>query len=201
VPAQDDEAEAERRGDPRRHYIFYFADSPNLHQTGKSAITDQFLWIVNRMVWIPYITAYDYLRFQDEVLGGRLVLGRSIGLVSWLMGDSRLNLERMVYRYEFGASPHAGGASNTVFFVDAKVNFGWLGAVLYSALFVFFAAIVFSSDNPVAQVSSLSSFFAASLSSLSGTLLSGGLFFFVVISLLTRLDHEALPTAVNRIET
>jgi hypothetical protein len=190
VPAKDDEAEIERHGDPSRHYIF---DLSKQRQTAKFSITDQFLWIVNRMVWIPYITAYDYLKFQDDVLGGQLVLGRSIGLVSWLMGESRLALERMVYRYEFGASPHAGGASNTVFFVDAKVNFGWPGAVLYSALFALFAAIIFSSDNPVAQMASLSSFYVASLSSLSGTLLSGGLLFYLMISLLTRLRHEASP--------
>jgi hypothetical protein len=161
----------------------------------------QLYLVVNRAVWVPYATAYDWLKFHHDVLDGELVLGRSIGIVSWLMGKPRVWLEQMVYQFSFGTSPGGAGASNTVFFVDAKVNCGWLGAVAYCVLFTFFAAIVFSSENRVAQIASVTSFFTASLSSLTATLLSGGLLFYLMLSMLTRPDHAAVPAVLGRLET
>jgi hypothetical protein len=185
--------------DRTRHWMFgLLADLhlfPNVE--APQPLTMHFL---NRAIWIPYATAYDWLRFQHEVLDDRLTLGRSIGIVSWLMGEPRLQLEQQVYAYEFGASPGQAGASNTVFFVDAKLAFGWLGAIMYCMAFPFLAAAIFSSDNAVAKIASITSFFTASVSSLTATLLSGGLFFFIAISLLIRLDlrpsNDSLPRSV-----
>jgi hypothetical protein len=152
--------------------------------------------MINRILWVPYITAYDWLKFQDDVLGGNLTLGRSIGVVAWLMEEPRLQLEQKVYAYQFGESPGGAGASNTVFFVDAKLAFGWVGAILYCLIFPLFAAAVFSSRNEVAKVASVTSFFTASVSPLTATLLSGGLAFYVVIASLTRLERA--PRATER---
>jgi len=180
---------------PHDSYHAYFASHiKGLHgyiQSFESRFVQHSYGLVNRIVWTPYITAYDWLKFHDVELGGNLVLGRSIGVVSWLTGQPRVYLEQMVYQFQFGASPGGAGASNTVFFVDAKLNFGWLGAIAYCVLFSFFAAIVFSSDNFVAKVASVTSFFTASLSPLTATLLSGGLFFYLVIALLTRTTQTA----------
>jgi hypothetical protein len=147
--------------------------------------------MVNRAVWVPYITAYDWLKFQHDVLEGRVTLGRSISVVAWLTGQPRVQLEQMVYAYQFGRSPGGAGASNTVFFVDAKLAFGWAGAILYCLIFPLFAAAVFSAENDVAKVASVTSFFTAALSPLTATLLSGGLAFYVAISLLVRLKLDA----------
>jgi hypothetical protein len=154
----------------------------------------QIYLLANRAAWVPYATAYDWLKFQHDVLQGQLVLGRSIGIVSWLMGEPRVMIEQMVYQFSFGASPGGAGASNTIFFVDAKLNFGWLGAAAYCALFTLLAAIVFTSANHVGQIASVTSFFTAALSPLSATLLSGGLLFYLTISMLTRLDGRAPPS-------
>ena len=180
-----------RYGDPRRHYIFYPIEAKGLwrfKEPPPDSYAARLMWITNRVIWIPYITAYDWLKFQDDVLHGRLTFGRSIGVVSWLMREPRLNLEQMVYWYQFGQSPGEAGSSNTVFFVDAKLAFGWPGAFLYCLLFPLFAAAVFSSGNRVAKVASVTSFFTASVSPLTATLLSGGLAFFILISLLTRTE-------------
>jgi hypothetical protein len=142
--------------------------------------------LANRVVWIPYITAYDWLKFHDEVLGGELVLGRSIGIVSFLMGKPRVWLDQMVYQFQFGASPRGAGTSNAIFLVDAKLNFGWLGAIMYCVLFTLFAAVVFASQNMVTQVASVTSFLTASVSSLTATLLSGGLLLYIFLALVVR---------------
>jgi hypothetical protein len=132
-------------------------------------------------------------------LGGKLTLGRQIGILSRLMSTPRLLLEQMVYQYQYGASPGGGGASNTVFFVDAKVAFGWLGVIAYCMAITLFAAIVFTSVNPVAQIASVTGFFTAALSPLTATLLSGGLFFYLAISVLTRVEPYALRTRQARL--
>jgi hypothetical protein len=109
------------------------------------------------------------------------------------MGEPRLQLEQKVYAYQFGESPGGAGASNTVFFVDAKLAFGWLGVIVYCLIFPLFAAAIFSSENEVAKVASITSFFTASVSPLTATLLSGGLAFYVAIALLARLERN--PTS------
>jgi hypothetical protein len=192
APADPAAAAITRHGDPRRHFVFNYFPSPHHFQRGRySAVLDQVLWIVNRVAWIPYVTAYDWLKFHDDVLGGKLTLGRQIGIFSRLTGQPRLALEQMVYQYQYGTSPGAGGASNTVFLVDAKLAFGWLGVLVYCVAFTSFAAIVFTSANPVAQIASVTSFFTAALSPLTATLLSGGLFFYLAVALLTRVGPHA----------
>jgi hypothetical protein len=176
--------------DRRRHYVFNLLNWIELwSEELEQRFGGRVLWVVNRAVWVPYVTAYDWLKFQDDVLGGGITFGRSIGVVAWLSGQPRVQLEQRVYAYQFGESPGGAGASNTVFFVDAKLAFGWPGAILYCLLFPLLAAAVFSSANEVAKVASVTSFFTAALSPLTATLLSGGLGFYIAISLLARTGH------------
>lgn len=189
-----------RRGDPNRHYVFNMLNLlgiPLYFGTDGKDFVGRLMIISNRAIWIPYVTAYDWLKFQDEVFAGRLTMGRSIGVVAWLLGEPRLQLEQMVYEYEFGPPPGGAGASNTVFLVDAKLAFGWPGVLMYCVLFTFFSAVILSSANVVVKVASATSFFTAALSPLTATLLSGGMFFYLVIALLlpASLDEQtvALP--------
>ncbi|NES09201.1 hypothetical protein G3O07_04870 [Pseudomonas laurentiana] len=101
---------------------------------------------------MPYITAYDWLEFQRIVLDGHITNGRSISLVHLLYGEPKVPLEKMVYVFEYGASPGGQGASNTVFFVDAKLAFGWLGVLAYCLVFTFCAACIFTSQSGADRV-------------------------------------------------
>lgn len=150
----------------------------------RKSISGKLYFLLNRIIWIPYMTAYDWLGFHHAVLNGELTLGRSIGFLHLLYDEPKMPLEKMVYVYEFGASPGGQGASNTVFFVDAKLAFGWAGVVVYCLLFTFCAACIFSSGSRVLIASSIVCFLIASVSSLTATLLSGGLFIYVVLAFL-----------------
>ncbi|MDB1111406.1 hypothetical protein [Pseudomonas extremaustralis] len=156
-------------------------------------VSGKLIILLNRVVWIPYITAYDWLGFHREVLDGKLSLGRSISFVHLLYGEPKMLLEKMVYVYEFGASPGGAGAANTAFFVDAKLAFGWAGVVVYCLIFTFCAACIFSSGNQILMVSSIVCFFVASVSSLTATLLSGGLFIYVVLAFLLVERRAVVP--------
>ncbi|GGU69485.1 hypothetical protein GCM10009504_28290 [Pseudomonas laurentiana] len=149
-----------------------------------ATVSGKLTLLFNRIAWVPYITAYDWLEFQRIVLDGHITNGRSISLVHLLYGEPKVPLEKMVYVFEYGASPGGQGASNTVFFVDAKLAFGWLGVLAYCLVFTFCAACIFTSGSRVLIVSSIVCFFIASISSLTATLLSGGLFIYVVLAFL-----------------
>jgi hypothetical protein len=145
--------------------------------------------LLNRSLWIPYVTAYDWLKFQDVELNGELTFGRSIGPVSWLMGEPKLQIERMVYKFE---GLEGDGASNAVFLVDAKIAFGWCGVFLYCIIFTLIARFILTSTNEPAKIASLTSFFTVCLSPLTASILSGGLFFYILICLLVRPESLRL---------
>jgi len=197
--AAQDPSNTKRRGDPERFDLLTFVlESETLVWVRTSSRTVfRSSILLSRIVWIPYITAHDWLKFQDEVLGGGTTQGRSIGLVSWMLGEPKVQLERMVYEYQFGASPGGVGGSNTVFFVDAKLAFGWFGVLAYCALFTAIAAAILSSGNEVAVIASITSFFTAAVSSLTATLLSGGMFFYLVLALLIRPQPSRWPDSMG----
>ena len=205
LTAVDDSAQAlvvppgmpiqEAMGDPSRALLPYYLRkhfSEEQYQFDPDKLSAKFILLLNRVGWVPYITAYDWLEFQRVVLGGELTLGRSIGFLHLLFGEPKMQLEKMVYVYEYGASPGGEGASNTVFFVDAKLAFGWIGVVVYCLFFTFCAACIFTSGSQVLIVSSIVCFLVASVSSLTATLLSGGLFIYLVLSLLLGRSHRAI---------
>lgn len=182
-------------GDPSRALLPFYVHkyfSEEEYQFDPSELSAKLTLLLNRIVWVPYITAYDWLEFQRLVLDGQLTLGRSISFVHLLFGEPKMQLEKMVYVYEYGASPGGEGASNTVFFVDAKLAFGWIGVVVYCLVFTFCAACIFTSGNQTLIVSSIVCFLVASVSSLTATLLSGGLFIYLILSLLLGRSHRAV---------
>jgi len=188
----------EAMGDPSRALLPYYLRkhfSEDQYQFDPDKLSAKFTLLLNRVGWVPYITAYDWLEFQRVVLGGELTLGRSISFVHLLFGEPKMQLEKMVYVYEYGASPGGEGASNTVFFVDAKLAFGWVGVIAYCLIFTFCAACIYTSGSQTLIVSSIVCFLVASVSSLTATLLSGGLFVYLILSLMLgrsdRASHQS----------
>lgn len=181
-----------------RFYLLHLA-FPNMSiPVEPDSYLGKLIVITNRIVWIPYITAYDWINFHDDVLNGQLTMGRSISFIHNIYGEPKISLEKMVYVYQFGASPGGVGASNTVFFVDAKLAFGWVGVFVYCLIFTFCAACIFSSGNIILKVASVNCIFIASVSSLSATLLSGGLAIYVILAFLLPLgrNNESAPDSV-----
>ncbi|MGE6991999.1 hypothetical protein ACQKIK_01095 [Pseudomonas sp. NPDC047961] len=183
----------EAMGDPSRALLPYYLRkhfTEEQYQFDPDKLSAKLTLLLNRVGWVPYITAYDWLEFQRIVLDNQLTLGRSISFVHLLFGEPKMELEKMIYVYEYGASPGGEGASNTVFFVDAKLAFGWLGVIVYCLAFTFCAACIFTSGSQTLIVSSIVCFIVAAVSSLTATLLSGGLFIYLVLSLLLGKGEE-----------
>lgn len=174
-------------GHPARSLLPYYLHEEygqDAYLFNPATVSGKLTLLLNRTLWVPYITAYDWLAFQRLILEGRTTMGRSISLVHLLHGEPKMPLEKMVYVFEYGPSPGGEGASNTVFFVDAKLAFGWPGVIVYCLIFTWCAAFIFTSGSRVLMVSSIACFLVAAVSSLTATLLSGGLFIYVVLALL-----------------
>lgn len=154
---------------------------------------DQLSLVVNRVVWIPYVTAIDWLRYRRDKLHGELVLGRSIKPFAYLLGTSPINLENEVSALQWGQNTTGTASSNAVFFVDAWVNFGVLGVIAYTALFAFTVKVIATSRFVPLTVSAIVPVYTACLVALPPVFLSGGLAIFFVLALLLRDDCRESP--------
>ena len=92
-----------------------------------SSAFDALWW---RAIAVPVFTATDTLHVFYERLNGEILMGASSSLVAFLTGAERVNLERYVFDYQWGWNDTAN--ANSVFFVDAFINFGWIGVCLIS---------------------------------------------------------------------
>lgn len=95
--------------------------------------TDALSLLVWRSIAVPVFTATDTLHVFYERLAGLQLYGSTSSFLAGLMGVPQVNLERIVFDYQWGWNDVAN--ANAVYFVDAFVNFGWTGVILIS-LFV-----------------------------------------------------------------
>ncbi|WP_086471194.1 hypothetical protein [Devosia lucknowensis] len=85
------------------------------------------LW---RSIAVPVITAADGIRVFEERFEGHYLLGATSSLVARVTGQQRVNFDAAVFADQFGSADV--GRANSVFFIEAFVNFGWIGVVAFS---------------------------------------------------------------------
>lgn len=90
-------------------------------------------FLVWRSIAVPIFTATDTLLVFSEKLSDQPLLGATSSFLSILFSMERINIERIVFAYQFGSWNDIANA-NAVFMVDAFVNFGWIGVGLFSFL-------------------------------------------------------------------
>ena len=163
-------------------------DEYNLFQGNDS----QALYVLNRILYIPYASAVDWLRYLDIELKGDPVDGQSIGVIAYLTGRPSLNLEREVFAFEWGQNETQTGSANTVFYIDAYVNFGVTGVILYSALLALLARLCLASRNRAICAGLAVPMIYVCFNSLSAIIFSGGLGILVGLAVLTRFGDSAL---------
>lgn len=153
----------------------------------------QLLFSINRVFWIPYVTAYDWVGFFYKNLAGEYLLGRTSGLLSWITGRTAFPMEKEVFKYQFGDSGPPTAAANACFLVDAFVNFGWLGVIVYAAIFAALTRIVVVQNNPAMKACYYYFTFQVSMGGLSGVLLSNGMLMVILLAFFIRPKPECAP--------
>jgi hypothetical protein len=141
----------------------------------------QFAFAFNRVFWIPYITAYDWLGFWEKTFSGSYLLGRTSGLISWISNQAQFPMEQEVFKYQFGGGVDSA-AANACFLIDAFVNFGWLGVLAYAAIFAALTRIIVVQGN-LAMMACYPYFaFQASMGGMTGVLFSNGMLLLILIA-------------------
>jgi len=150
--------------------------------------TSQFYYIVNRVWYIPYVTAIDWLRYRVTMLNDESTGGMSISAIAWAMGEERVNLEQDVFAFQWGQNETGTGSANTVFYVDAFLTFGYFGVFLYSCLLAFCVRICVCSQNKALLACLAISVYYVCFNSLSAVLFSGGLGFIFLLALFFKVS-------------
>lgn len=156
-------------------------DEYNLFKGGSQAG-----YLINRVVYIPYITALDWLKYKEDILQGQNLWGRSIGLIALMLGEEKVNLEREVFTYQWGQNPTGTGSANTVYYVDAYLNFGALGVFFYTVLLAFIVRVCVLSNNKALMACLSVSVYYLAMHGMPSVLFSGGLGFLFIFSLFFR---------------
>lgn len=146
----------------------------------------QISFVINRVLWIPYITAYDWLGFFHKKLSGEYLLGRTSGLIGLITGKPNFPMEREVFSYQFGGTALTTAAANACFLVDAFVNFGWIGVIVYAGLFSVLTWVVVKQGNLAMQACYYYFALQASMGGLSGVLFSNGMIFLICLAFFVR---------------
>lgn len=150
--------------------------------------TSQFYYIVNRVWYIPYATAIDWLRYRVIKLNDESTEGMSISAIAWATGSERVNLEQNVFTFQWGQNETGTGTANTVFYVDAFLTFGYLGVFLYSLMLAFCVRVCVCSRNKALIACLAISVYYVCFNSLSAVLFSGGLGFIFLLALFFRIS-------------
>lgn len=139
-------------------------------------------YILNRIFWIPYVTVYDTLGYWHERYDGFILFGVNRHL-SALFGYEFADLEREVFRYQYGSGYSSTGNANSAFFAEAYIGFGIFGVVLFSSIIGWFSGVV-GKSNIYPFACSLPFIVKGLISvSLISMLFSGGLFFYMLFYL------------------
>jgi hypothetical protein len=176
--------------DPRQS-MAYLPKQYNIF-TGDSQIE----YILNRIFYIPYITAHEWIRYQDERLNGGHTYGRSISLIAYIMGEPKINLEREVFNFQWGQNNTGTGTANSAYFIDAVLNIGVLGCFLYTFVTACIIRMATLSRLRVMEACIFVPTLFLLFNSLTAMIFSGGLFLMIIFSL-TLTDKDEAKASVR----
>ena len=164
--------------------------SANFFQTNY-APPSPVMHIIWRSLAVPLFTAADSLTVFHLYFFDRQLFGATSSFLAAVFGLQRIPYELIVFQFQWGQNEAGTGSSNAVFLIEAFVNYGWAGVIIFSAfvgrLFKMFA----QSTNEALRA--LWPLFALGLytSGLVGQLLSNG---FLVLFLLEAFVRVRRPT-------
>lgn len=91
-------------------------------------------FLIFRIFAVPLSTVIDSLNHWWETYHGGLFLGSTNLVLATLFDLPRVQFEREVFEYQWGASATGTGSANAAYFVEAYINFGIVGVIVFSLL-------------------------------------------------------------------
>ncbi|MCP9747564.1 hypothetical protein EGI24_12715 [Lacihabitans sp. CS3-21] len=150
--------------------------------------------IIESIFWrsavIPVITALDGIRVFLTDFNSQFFFGNTSSLIAFFKGSERMNFERYLYQSQFGGE--GTGNANQFFVVEAYINFGIVGVILFSFFIGKFVRSLIKL-NDLALVSVIPLFFFNLFNAgLIGILFSNGFLLFYIFVKFFIFDKERL---------
>ena len=162
-----------------------YVSSIERYRSYQFLISDQFEqstlgFMLNRILWIPYITAHDTLLYSNRKYGENLISFSVNRYLARLFGYEYASLEREVFRFQYGGGLLSKGNANAAFFAEAYVGFGLIGVCVFSIFIGLFFSWVTKGGDTILMASSMVYPIALVSSSLISMLFSGGMIFYLL---------------------
>lgn len=143
--------------------------------------SDGFGYFLNRVIWIPFVTSYDSLKYWYDVHGGVNLLGATSLPLAFIFELPYVNIEQAVFISQFGGEDDSPGRANTFFAVDSYINFGFLGVVISSMFCGFLFGWLSRCSQPVVAAAAMVTSYSLASNSLMPMIWSGGILVFVIL--------------------
>lgn len=141
-----------------------------------TTITQAVIW---RIIAVPVVTAYQGIElFYSSLFRGEYFMGATSSTISGIFGMERINFERVLYQTQFGGSATAN--ANQFYVVEAFVNFGYVGVLIFSYIFGKFVKDFINTRNITIICIIPVLYYNLFNSGLIGNLLSNGFLFFYI---------------------
>lgn len=158
----------------------------------------EFLWY--RSIEVPIQTALDSLAFWDLTWSGQELWGATNMVLSKIFFLERVQFERLVFEYQYGGFETGTGSSNSVFFVEAYINFGVIGVLLTSMLVGATLKLVGRSSDPAIRCLTPILLYSLFFGSFFAILFGNGLLIFALarffVGRVARTDVAGVPIRI-----
>lgn len=151
--------------------------------------------IIWRSLAVPLFTAADSLTVFHVYFFDTPLLGATSSFIAALFGLQRVPYELIVFQFQWGQNEAGTGSSNAVFLIEAFVNYGWAGVVVFSIVVGRLFKLFADSDNEALR--SVWPLLALGLytSGLVGQLLSNGFIVLLILEVFVRIKEPTNHTS------
>jgi len=157
---------------------------------GANGIDDFLLY---RAFEVPPLTVADSIDHWQQRYAGMPLRGATSGWISTLLGLERIPFEREVFVYQFGDFETGTASSNAAYFVEAYVNFGYVGVIINSLLLGAVVGYVGRSEDAALRCMLPLILYTVFLGGMFALLLSNGLVLLLLVARWIAAGHAA-PT-------
>ncbi len=140
-----------------------------------------FQFFLYRLGEVPAQTAIDTLAYWRQNWNGEFLLGATNLVFSNLFLLERVHLERLVFEYQFGAFETGTGSANSVYFIDAYVNFGLIGVVITSILVGAVMKLIGRASDPAMRCLSPLVLYSVFFASFYSVMFGNGMLIFLLL--------------------
>lgn len=146
-----------------------------------------FIW---RTFAVPIFTALDSIEVFYSLFNSEYLYGATSTITSFLTSQDKIYFERLVFEFQWGQNLTGTGSSNAVYFIDAYINFGYVGVFLISSFIGLLLRFMKNSNDLALQSLWPLIGFSLYVGSILGLIFSGGGIIMLLIFLIFKFNKN-----------